>query len=72
MTQATTVQERLAAVQAIKGDFEARGVSVAEWARKRGFSPTHVYDVLNGRAAGRRGHAHAIAVALGLKEGEIQ
>jgi len=71
MTQAIT-QERIAAAQAIKRKFEAQGENVADWARARGFSPQHVYDVLNGRSAGRRGSAHAIAVALGLKEGVLQ
>lgn len=68
MTQTTATPERLAAVQEIKRQFEARGVNVAEWARERGLEPQHVYDVLNGRAVGRRGSAHEIAVLLGLKE----
>lgn len=72
MNQTTAMQERLAAVRDIKQRFEAGGVNVAEWAREHNFSPQHVYDVLNGRSAGRRGSAHAIAVLLGLKEGEIQ
>ena len=72
MTQTTATSERLAAAQEIKRQFEARGVNAAEWARERGFSPQHVYDVLNGRAVGRRGNAHEIAVALGLKEAAPQ
>lgn len=68
MTQPTATTERLAAVRAVKRRFEARGVNLAAWARERGFSPQHVYDVLNGRSAGRRGNAHAVAVLLGLKD----
>lgn len=72
MPQTTATPERLAAVQKIKSDFEAAGVNVAEWARERGLCPQHVYDVLNGRAVGRRGNAYAVAVALGIKEGVPQ
>lgn len=68
MTQTTATSERLAAAQGVKDRFEAGGLSIAKWARERGFSPQHVYDVLNGRTAGRRGNAHAIAVELGLKK----
>lgn len=66
----TETQDRLAAAREIKRGIMARGVNMAEWARERGFSPQHVYDVLNGRAVGRRGNAHEIAVQLGLKEVE--
>lgn len=72
MSQTIATPERLAAVQEVKKDFEARGVNVAEWAREKGLSPQHVYDVLNGRSVGRRGHAHKIAVLLGLKETQPQ
>ncbi|WP_449255551.1 DNA-binding protein [Bosea sp. (in: a-proteobacteria)] len=52
---------------AVKTRFEEEGVSVAEWARSRGFSPKLVYRVLDGSAKGTRGEAHRIACALGLK-----
>lgn len=55
--------------EAIKRWFEDNGVSVTNWAAERGFKRNQVYDVLNGRATGRRGVAHRIAVALGLKPG---
>jgi len=51
----------------LKAWFEANGLSVTEWAEERGFQRAQVYAVLSGRAAGRRGEAHRIAVALGLK-----
>lgn len=60
---ATSAKKR----QEIKRWFEDNGVSLTDWAAERGFRRNQVYDVLNGRAAGRRGAAHRIAVALGLK-----
>lgn len=62
---ATSAEKR----EEIKRWFEDNGVSLTDWAAERGFKRNHVYDVLNGRAAGRRGIAHRIAVALGLKPG---
>lgn len=50
--------------------FEASGLSVAEWARRKGFSTGLVYQVLEGRRKCLRGQSHQIAVALGLKQGE--
>lgn len=50
--------------------FEASGLSVAEWARRKGFSSGLVYQVLEGRRKCLRGQSHQIAVALGLKQGE--
>ncbi len=52
-----------------KAEFEWRGVCIGEWAREHNFCPQTVYDVLNGRIMGRRGEAHRVAVALGIKEG---
>lgn len=51
--------------------FEASGWSVAEWARLQGFSTGLVYQVLEGRRKCLRGQSHRIAVALGLKPGEM-
>ena len=50
--------------------FEASGLSVAEWARRKGFSTGLVYQVLDGQRKCLRGQSHQIAVALGLKQGE--
>lgn len=52
---------------AVKVWFESNGMSVSDWAAANGFSRDAVYAILNGRTAGRRGDAHRIAVALGLK-----
>lgn len=51
----------------VKAQFEAEGISIAEWARVRGFNCLTVYRVLAGKAKGTRGESHKIAVALGLK-----
>lgn len=50
-----------------KDGFDARGESVAAWARSRGFSRHLVYAVLSGKCHAKRGQGHLIAVALGLK-----
>ncbi len=39
----------------LKAQFIAEGVSIAEWARSRGFSRTLVYRVLKGASACYRG-----------------
>ncbi|MFT7775345.1 DNA-binding protein [Roseateles sp.] len=61
-------QERLTQV---KEAFEARGLSIAEWARANGFDAPMVYAVLAGRVQARRGKAHRIAMALGVKQAPI-
>jgi len=52
----------------VKKQFEQEGISIADWARARGFSVVMVYRVLSGKVKGRRGEAHRIAVELGLKK----
>lgn len=52
---------------AVKADFEQRGVTIADWAEHRGFSRALVYAVLAGRKRCIRGESHRIAVALGIK-----
>lgn len=51
----------------VKNAFYARGERISEWAQAHGFSRAMVYSVLSGRAQGRAGQAHLIAVELGLK-----
>lgn len=50
-------------------EFEKRGISIASWAREKGFNPDRVYQVLSARHRPLRGESHRIAVALGIKEG---
>lgn len=57
--------------QEIKSEFERLGVSIADWAREKGFSPALVYQILAGRKRCSRGQSHQIAVVLGLKQGQI-
>ncbi|MDR7298657.1 gp16 family phage-associated protein [Pelomonas aquatica] len=52
----------------VKHQFYVRGEEISGWALAHGFSAAMVYSVLNGRCKARRGQAHRIAVALGLKE----
>jgi gp16 family phage-associated protein len=56
------------AAEVIK-EFQLRGISAADWARRNGFSPTMVYQVLRSHNIPSRGQSHRIAVALGMKEG---
>lgn len=53
----------------VREEFNRVGKPVTEWARAHGFTPSLVYAVLEGRAKGRRGKSHQIAVLLGLKAG---
>jgi len=55
------------ALESVRQGFFFEGVSVAQWARARGFEPRQVYAVLSGRSKGRFGKSHQIAVELGLK-----
>jgi gp16 family phage-associated protein len=51
----------------VKKLFDENGVSVARWAKNKGFSVPLVYSVLNGRNPARRGESFKIGVALGLR-----
>jgi gp16 family phage-associated protein len=55
---------------ALRQAFEDAGVCVSDWADSHGFARASVYAVLHGRTKGRRGEAHRIAVALGLKSAQ--
>lgn len=48
-------------------DFERNGVCIADWARRNGFNPRLVYQVLAGRRKCLRGESFQIAKALGMK-----
>jgi gp16 family phage-associated protein len=53
----------------VRRELALRGISVSDWAREMGYSPGLVHQVLAGRLRCKRGQAHKVAVALGLKEG---
>lgn len=50
-----------------KAAFELLGKPIGHWADEHGFPRADVYAVINGRTVGKRGRAHQIAVALGIK-----
>jgi gp16 family phage-associated protein len=51
----------------VRDAFANAGLPVSDWAAINGFRRENVYAVLAGRTRGRRGEAHRIAQALGLK-----
>ena len=55
----------------VRAEFKRKGVSISSWAIANGYSTNLVFEVIAGRKKCLRGQAHNIAVALGLKEGEI-
>ena len=62
--------------QQVREEFARKGLAYSEWARKRGYSPNLIYEILNDNPTNPtrkclRGESHNIAVELGLKEGEI-
>ncbi len=52
----------------VKKDFIRQGMSIANWAKERGYNVHTVYCVIEGKLKGRYGISHKIAVDLGLKE----
>lgn len=54
-----------------RAELRRKGVSITQWAVSNGYSPNLVFEVLSGRRNPTLGQTHQIAVALGLKAGEI-
>lgn len=65
-----TKTHELRTPEQVRQALREKGVSLSAWALSNGFSPNLVLEVLRGRPA-IRGQSHKIAVALGLKHGEI-
>ena len=63
-----TTEAKLAS---IREEFRKAGVTLSEWARAHGFARMTVVDVLRGHRVGLRGEAHRVAIALGLKTGQV-
>lgn len=61
----------LLTIEQARAQLEARGESVAEFARRKKVKANAVYQVLYGAKKGRRGESHRAAVALGIKAGEL-
>lgn len=55
----------------VRAELRSKGVSITQWAMSNGYSPNLVFEVLSGRRNPTLGQTHRIAVALGLKAGEI-
>ena len=64
-----TSTQKLLTIDQARAQLEARGESVADFARRKGVKATAVYQVLYGEKKGRRGESHRAAVALGIKAG---
>ncbi|KAF5074229.1 hypothetical protein DSECCO2_183360 [anaerobic digester metagenome] len=65
------IRRNIRTIQEVSAEFQSRGKSVAEWARENGLNPMVVYDLMQGRSAGKRGESHRAAVLLGIKDGVI-
>lgn len=55
----------------VRNAFHSFGIAVRRWASDHGVHPNSVSEVIGGRKASVRGDAHAIAVLLRLKNGDI-
>jgi gp16 family phage-associated protein len=55
-----------------KAWLEAQGKTVKEFADENQLDAPTTYQVLAGTKKGRRGEAHRVAVALGIKDGVVQ
>ena len=64
-----TSTKPLLTIEEARKRLEARGESVAAFARRNKLSARSVYGVLYGEKKGRRGDSHRAAVALGIKSG---
>ena len=58
-------------IEQVRKEFHYRGETITGWAHKHGFCPDHVRDVLRGKAKGKFGESHKIAITLGIKDGII-
>ncbi|WP_026601662.1 hypothetical protein [Methylomonas sp. 11b] len=54
-------------IEQFMAELEARGETVVEWAEKHEFPAWAVYRLTAGLNKGKRGQAHRIAVAMGIK-----
>jgi gp16 family phage-associated protein len=55
----------------VLSDLCKKGISVAELSRQIGYDRMTVYSVLHSEKPCRFGKSHKVAVALGIKSGEI-
>lgn len=57
--------------EVVRAEFRAHGISITRWAHDHRVHPNSVYEVIKGRKKCVRGDAHAAAVLLRLKDGDI-
>ncbi|MXR36742.1 helix-turn-helix domain-containing protein [Craterilacuibacter sinensis] len=55
-------------LEEVRKEFRVEGVVISEWARKHGFEPHAVLDVLYGRRKGKFGVGKDISIALGIMD----
>lgn len=55
----------------VRHQFRYGGKSLRSWAIENGFSPKIAQAVLFGDRKALRGESHRVAVALGIKDGEV-
>jgi gp16 family phage-associated protein len=55
----------------VRKELERDGVSLKEWCEAHAVSYDIARAVISGRIKAKRGQAHAIAVALGMKAGRV-
>lgn len=63
--------QKLRTPQEIRAEWLRKGLGQNDWARRHGFKPATVCQVMNGKNSGARGTGHKIAVMLGIKDGVI-
>lgn len=66
-----TKQFKVKTPEQARAEFHRAGISVTAWAQQHGYTPSLVYEVLNGKRRCLRGLSHEIAVRLGMKDGII-
>lgn len=58
--------------QEVLAEVSRKGISISELARRIGYDRMTVYHVLHTDKPCKFGKSHKVAVALGIKEGEIE
>lgn len=66
------MEKKLKTRQETLAELRRRGVSIAECARRIGYDRMTVYHVLTSNKPCNFGKSHCVAVALGIKDGEIE
>jgi gp16 family phage-associated protein len=66
-----TMQLKQEDIDRVKAEMAEIGLTQAEWARQNNVSREVVADVLSGRRKCLWGESHKVAVALGLKQGQV-